>query len=251
MFPLHSRISHQICDFLFFILEFDLMILDLTKGALSVSEAMNLDFTRRESIRRVLPLYISSFFLSHPVIPIYVLLFHGKQQNNTFCTAGRQLLLIQIHRCLLCTWSIASSRKKSLFEFHPLGQSVGLTRNTISQQRRLFPAVTQHQPLSSRGHNNKSMMLLQVLPPPVVPGSHSRKQETWEWALGRHIHQGHLITLRLLPPCDSAWTGTEPLYHPTQRAVLRVGSSEHQGWEFRDLERLLSHEAYLSIKTWN
>lgn len=62
MFPLHSRISHQICDFLFFILEFDLMILDLAKGALSVSEAMNLDFTRRESIRRVLPLYISSFF---------------------------------------------------------------------------------------------------------------------------------------------------------------------------------------------
>lgn len=49
-FPLHSRIRHQTNDFLFFILEFDLMILDLAEGALSASEAMNLGFTGRKSV---------------------------------------------------------------------------------------------------------------------------------------------------------------------------------------------------------
>lgn len=59
MLPLHSRIRHQTNDFLFFILEFDLMTTDLAEEALSVCEAMNLGFTGRESIWRVLPLPIS------------------------------------------------------------------------------------------------------------------------------------------------------------------------------------------------
>lgn len=50
----------------------------------------------------------------------------GNSGNNTPCTAGRQLLLIQTRHCLLCTRSIASARKKRLFEFHPLGQSIVL-----------------------------------------------------------------------------------------------------------------------------
>lgn len=201
MFPLHDRIRHQTNDFLFFILEFDLMILDLVEGALSASEAMNLGFTGRESIKRVLPLpisYLPPFFYHILWFPYMCFCSMGNSRNNTFCTAGRQLLLIQTHRCLLCTWSIASSRKKSLFEFHPLGQSEALAPNTISQQRKLFPAVTQHQPLLSRGHNNKSMMLLKVLPPPVVPGSHSRKRRhgngLWGGTLTKSI-SSHLVTL--------------------------------------------------------
>lgn len=176
------------------------MTTDLAEEALSVCEAMNLGFTGRESIWRVLPLPISYLLFFYNILwfPCVCFCSMGNSRDNTFCTAGRQLLLIQIHGCLLCTWSITSSRKKSLFEFHPLGQSKALAPNTTPQQRKLFPAVIQHQPLSSQGYNNKSTMLLKVLPPSVVPGSHSRKQETWEWALGRHIHQEHLITVTLI-----------------------------------------------------
>lgn len=224
MFPLHDRIRHQTNDFLFFILEFDLMILDLVEGALSASEAMNLGFTGRESIRRVLPLpisYLPPFFYHILWFPYMCFCSMGNSRNNTFCTAGRQLLLIQTHRCLLCTWSIASSRKKSLFEFHPLGQSEALAPNTISQQRKLFPAVTQHQPLLSRGLNNKSMMLLKVLPPQWYLAVTAEKGDMGMGSGEAHSPRASHHTLWL---CMNRNRATHQV---TQRAVCSVESTEH------------------------
>lgn len=191
------------------------------------------------------------FFLSHPVIPIYVLLFHGKQQEQY----------------LLYCWQTTASDTDTPLPF------VHLKHRLLQEKEPIWippswPVCSPH--LEHNIPTEKVISCSDPAPAPFITGPQqqkhkccyrsflpqwylrrSRKQETWEWALGRHIPQEHLITLRLLPPCDPAWTGTEPLHHPTQRAVCSVGSCEHQGWEFRDLERLMSHEAYLSIKTWN
>lgn len=92
----------------------------LAEGALSVSEVTNLGITGRESTWRVLPLPISSWlsplFFYHILWFPYVCLFSmGNSRSNALCTAGRQLLLIQTHRCLLCTGSIASARKETIW----------------------------------------------------------------------------------------------------------------------------------------
>lgn len=201
MFPLHSRIRHQTNDYLFFILEFDRMITDLAKGALSVSEAMNLGFTGRESIWRVLPLPISYLLL-----PFFV-----TSCDSHMCafvpweTAGTIPFVLLADSCF---WYRHTAAFCALEASPPPGKRAHLNSTLLVS---LKPRSKHNTPTEkviscsdpapaplSWGHNNKSMMLLKVLPPSVVPGSHSRKQETWEWALERHFHQEHLITVTLI-----------------------------------------------------
>lgn len=159
-----------------------------------------------------------SFFLSHPVIPVCMPLFRRKQQEQYPLLFWQ--LLIQTLRCLLCTWSTASVRKKRLFEFHPLGQSIILaspvSEHNIPTEKVISCSDLALAPFIKGPQGQKHNVGKDTSSPSVTWQSQQKMREE---ALGRQIHRKYLISLRLFLLRDSAWTETQSPYHPTQGPV--------------------------------